>query len=310
MNQSFDVFFFNKFVLRFSLPKAEKYPIPRQFFSSDSYVRDYPRGNLNALQSLVASADLSFVMFYAPWSADSQRARPVFETVSSIFYREADFLAINCWQPDGECRQQHKKVMSWPVLMAYTKNEIALPYNGQWTDTALARFVYLMLKPIHRIDRPADLLPILHNHDAAVVLFVDMKNSSRFYKIFYQTAIKWLEKDPTGDVAFAVVTGQSMVSFGIGSEPTLRMYLWNKTIEYEDAVWKASRIHKWMVQQHRQLTHWLSPPGSRSREFHAFTKKGPVLLLFTPRNLYDFSSDAHAMVNNILCAFKPLATHF
>lgn len=283
-----------------SLPKAQKYPIPRQFFSSDSFVRDYPRGNLNALQSEVALSDLSFVMFYAPWSADSQHARPILDTVSSIFYREAEFLAINCWQPDGECRQQYKKVMSWPVLMAYTKNNIAIPYNGQWTETALARFVYLMLKPIHRIDEPTELLAILHNHDAAAVLFVDMKNSSAFHRIFYQTAIKWLERDPYGDVAFAVVTGQSMASFGVDSEPTLRLYLWNKTVEYEDEVWKASLIHKWMVQQRHQLTHWLSPPGSRSREFDAFTRKGPVLLLLTPRNLYDFSSDAHAMVNILL----------
>lgn len=279
------------------MPKAEKYPIPPQFFSSESFVRDYPRGNLGALQSKVTLSDLSFVMFYAPWSADSQRARPVLETVSKIFYREADFLAINCWQPDGECRHQYKKVMSWPVLMAYTKNNFAVPYNGQWTETALARFVYLMLKPIHRMNKPEELLTILHNHDAVLVLFVNMENSNTFHKIFYQTAIKWLEKDPYGDVAFAVVTGQSMTKFGIDREPTLRLYLWNKTIEYEDDVWKASLIHKWIVQKRYQLTHWLSPPGSRSKEFDLFIQKGPVLMLFTPRNLYEFSSDAYAMVN-------------
>lgn len=238
-------------------------------------------------------------MFYAPWSADSQHARPVLETVSHLFYREADFMAINCWQPDGECRHQYKKVMSWPVLMAYTRNNIAVPYNGQWTETALARFVYLMLKPIHRIDKPEELLAILHNHDAVIVLFVNMENSYTFHKIFYQTAIKWLERDPYGDLAFAVVTGQSMAMFGVVNDrdPTLRLYLWNKTIEYEDDVWKASLIHRWIDQKRYQLTHWLSPPGSRSREFDAFVRKGPVLLLFTPRNLYDFSSDAYAMVN-------------
>lgn len=279
------------------MPRAEKYPIPRQFFSSESFVRDYPRGNLRALQAKVALSDLSFVMFYAPWSADSQRARPVLEIVSNIFYREADFLAINCWQPDGECRHQYKKVMSWPVLMAYTKNNIAIPYNGQWTETALARFVYLMLKPIHRIYNAEELLAILHNHDAVLVVFIDMEQSQTFHKIFYQTAIKWLEKDPYGDVAFAVVTGQSMAAFGIDSEPTLRLYLWNKTVAYENEVWKASLILNWIDQTRYQLTHWLSPPGARSKEFDTFVQKGPVLLLFTPRNLYDFSSDAYAMVN-------------
>lgn len=205
-------------------------------------------------------------------------------------------MAINCWQPEGECRLQYKKVMSWPVLMAYSKNSIAVPYNGLWTETALARFVYLMLKPMHRISKPEELLEIIHNHDAVVTLFVNMNTGYTFYNIFHQAATKWLEKDPQGDVAFVVVTGETMNKFGIEREPALRLYLWNRTIEYEDEVWKASLIHKWIIQNKQQVTQWLAPPGSRSKEFDAFITKGPVLILFTPRNLYDFPSDAYAMV--------------
>lgn len=306
-------------LVTFRLPRSEKYPEPMRFFTRDSFILDYPHGNLGTVQSKVANSDLSFVMFYAPWSSDSQHARPVLETISNTFYREADFMAINCWQPDGECRQQYKvkyfsfkeinivslsfcfffflkKVMTWPVLMAYSRNSIAIPYNGLWSETSLARFVYLMLRPIHRINKPEDLLAIIHNHDAVVTLFVNMETSYTFYNIFHQTAIKWLEKDPQGDVAFAVVTGKAVNSFGVEREPSLRLYLWNRTIEYEDDVWKASLIHKWLIQNKQQITHWLSPPGSRSKEFEKFIQKGPVLLLFTPRNLYDFPSDAYAMV--------------
>lgn len=187
--------------------------------------------------------------------------------------------------------------MAWPVLMAYSRNSIAIPYNGQWSETSLARFVYLMLRPLHRINKPEDLLAIIHNHDAVVTLFVNMETSYTFYNIFYQAAIKWLEKDPQGDVAFAVVTGKAVNSFGVEREqPSLRLYLWNRTIEYDDEVWKASFIHKWLIQNKQQITHWLSLPGSRSKEFEKFIQKGPVLLLFTPRNLYDFPSDAYAMV--------------
>ncbi|XP_031632179.1 thioredoxin domain-containing protein 11 [Contarinia nasturtii] len=282
------------------LPKTEIYPEPRQFFSSDSFVYDYPHGNLDAVQNKVTLSDLSFVMFYAPWSADSQYARPVFQSIAEIFYREANFMAINCWHPvDNECRQQYKKVMSWPVLMAYAKNNIAVPYTGQWTETALARFVYLLLKPINRINKPEELLTIIHNHDAVVTLFVNMETSYTFYNIFYQTAIKWLERDPQGDVAFAIVTGESMHKFGIEREPSLRFYLWNRTIEYEDEVWKSSLIHKWIIQNKQQVTTWLTPPGARSKEFDIFIQKGPVLILFTPRSLYDFPSDAYAMIRQI-----------
>lgn len=282
----------------FSLPKAEKYPEPRPFFPTDSFIQDYPYGNLGAVQAKVSLSDLSFVMFYAPWSADSQHARAVMQTISKTFYREANFMAINCWQPDGECRQQYKKVMSWPVLMVYSKNSLAIPYNGQWTETALARFVYLMLKPMHRINKPEDLLAIIHNHDVVVTLFVNIETSYTFYNIFYQTAMKWVEKDPQGDVAFAVVTGDAMNAFGIEREPALRLYLWNRTIEYEDEVWKASFILKWIQENRHQVTQWIAPPGTRSKEFDAVVQKGPVLMVFTPRNMFDFSSDAYAMVMN------------
>lgn len=94
----------------------------------------------------------------------------------------------------------------------------------------------------------------------------------------------------------AVVTGESMNAFGVEQEPSLRFYLWNRTIEYENEVWKSSLIHKWIIQNKQQVTTWLTLPGSRSKEFDAFIQKGPVLILFTPRNLYDFPSDAYAMV--------------
>lgn len=278
------------------MPKLDSFPEPRPFFSSDSFVDDYHQGNLGKLQSKVALSDISFVMFYAPWSADSQYARPVLQKISNIFYREAEFLAINCWQPDGECREKYKKVMSWPVLMAYLKNNIAIQYNGQWTESALARFVSVLLRPIQRVHKPEELLQIIHNHDAVVALFINMQTSFTFYNIFYQAATKWLEKDPQGDVAFAVVTGESMNMFGVEREPSIRFYLWNRTIEYQDEVWKASLIQAWIVQNKQQVVHWLAPPGSKSKEFDAFIQKGPVFILFTPRNLYDFPSDAYAMV--------------
>lgn len=281
----------------FSLPKDIKYPVPRRFFSTDSFVQDYPRGDLTAVQTKVALSDLSFVFFYAPWSADCQYAKPIYDATAKLFYREATFSAINCWQPDGECRQQYKKVMQWPVLMAYNQNKVAIPYNGQWTEHALARFIYLMLKPIQRIQRPEDLLAKIHNHDAVVAIFVDMDANQSFYNVFYQVSLKWLENDPYGDVAFVAVTGDAMQLFGVDNEPSLRLYIWNQTVEYEDSVWKPSLIQKWMMAKMNQVTYWLSPPGSRSKEFEVFVKKGPVLVLFTPRNLYDVPSDAYSMVS-------------
>lgn len=276
-----------------------KYPEPKRFFNNKSPVRDYPHGNLISLQKKVSLADVALVMFYAPWSAESQHARPVYEATARLFQHEVEFSAINCWQPGGECRQKYTKVMAYPVLMAYNRNNVAISYNGQWNEPALSRFTYLLLNPMRRISRPEHLLAIIHDHDAVVVLFVNMDTSKQFYNIFYQTALKWLENDPYGDVAFAVVTGEASQNFGVDREPSLRLYLWNGTVEYENSLWKPSLLHKWLLGNMRQITYWLTPPGSRSKEIDLFLQKGPALLLFTPRNLYQSSSDAYAMLRQI-----------
>lgn len=282
----------------FSLPDDSKYyPETKRFFSIKSVVQDYPYGNLISLQKKVSLADVALVMFYAPWSAESQHARPVYESVAKLFHREVEFSAINCWKPGGECRQQYKKVMAWPVLMAYNRNNVAISYNGLWTESALSRFVYRMMNPIQRVNRPEDLLQIIHDHDSVTVLFVNMNSSKQFYNIFYQASIKWLENDPYGDMAFVVVTGDAMQLFAIDREPVLRLYLWNNTVEYENSIWKPSLLYKWFAANVHQVSQWLSPPGFRSKEFDLFLKRGPVLLLFTPRNLYQSWNDAYAMVS-------------
>lgn len=271
-------------------------PDVRPFFSSGSFVKDYPGGELFAVQTKVTLSDLSFVMFYAPWSADSQYARAPYDFVAKLFNKEATFSAINCWQPGGECKQQYAKVISWPVLMAYNQNNVAIPYNGQWTEAALTKFVVSLIRPLQRIQRPDDLLTMIHNHDAVVVAFINMTTSASFYNIYIQAAIKWLERDPYRDIAFGVVTGDGIKAFGVDREPSIRIYLWNDTIEYDNSLWKSSLLRKWIETNSYQVSHWLSPPGTKSAEFRPFLEKGPILILFTPRNLYESSNDAYAMV--------------
>jgi hypothetical protein len=63
-----------------------------------------------------------------------------------------------------------------------------------------------------------------------VVSFLDLQEQKPQYLTFYQTAIKWLEKDPYQEVGMAVVTGQSTKLFGVDTLPSIRYYLWNETV--------------------------------------------------------------------------------
>lgn len=189
--------------------------------------------------------------------------------------------------------------MSWPVLMAYNQNGIAIPYSGQWTEQALVSFIRTLLQPLKRIHQPDDLLDLMHNHDAVLVTYLDMLKHQSFYNIYLQTSIKWMERDPHRDIGFAVVCGEARNLFGIDREPSLRMYLWNDTLEYDSSTWKPSLIVQWIATNLQTVSIWASPPGVKSSQLKPFISKGPVLILFSPRNLYEEANDAYAMLRQI-----------
>lgn len=243
-------------------------------------------------------------MYYAPWCAESQYSRTSYEHVARLFYREAHFAAINCWQPGGECRLQYQKVQSWPVLMAYMPSGLAVQYQGSWTNAGLTRFVKSLLHPIKRFTDPDELLKEMSGKDAVIVAFIDLKKDKRQYRTFYQTSVKWLEKDPNQEVIFGVVTGSSGKNFGVDYTPTIRMFLWNETLEYSgNSSWTPVELNKWINEHIQQVSLWLAPPGTKSSTLAPYLKQGPVFLLFTPRNLYMESNDAYNIVSEFFFNF-------
>jgi hypothetical protein len=282
-------------------PKISRAVTPVPFFSRGSMVDDYYLGQLNPTQTKVSLSDLSLVLYYAPWCAASQHSRTAFEHVARVFYREAHFSAINCWQPGGECRNQYAKIHSWPILMAYQRNGFGIQYQRNlWTEAALTKFITSLQNPIQRLVSPDDLLETMASKDAMIVAFIDLQSHPRHYRTFYHAALKFLEKDPFNEIGYAVVTGASALSFGVEMGPTIRAYLWNETIEYSgNTSWSSSEINKWVNDHLQQVAIQLSPPGTKSSSLTPYLKQGPVMILFTPRNFYLEVSDPHVMLQQI-----------
>lgn len=120
--------------------------------------------------------------------------------------------------------------MTWPVLMAYMQNGLAVPYNGRWNSRELTQFVRALMNPMKRFSNSDELLAEMASHDAVVVAFVDLLVHRNYFWNFYKTAVKWIERDRNQEVMFGVVTGDAMKQFGVESTPVVRMYLWNDTV--------------------------------------------------------------------------------
>lgn len=55
-----------------------------RFFGPDSVVTDWYRGQLGSALAAVENEDISFVMYYAPWDAESQYVKGEFEKAALV----------------------------------------------------------------------------------------------------------------------------------------------------------------------------------------------------------------------------------
>ncbi|KAG5674745.1 hypothetical protein PVAND_004696 [Polypedilum vanderplanki] len=282
-------------------PKISRASPPVPFFSRGSFVEDYYYGELIPTQQKVTLSELSFVFFYAPWSAECINSKKAYEHVSRLFYREANFFAINCWQPNSECRSQYNKISTWPILMAYMRNGFGIQYQRNlFTESALTTFINALLNPFHRVTTPDDLLELMTKHDCVIVAFIDIDTYPRHYSSFHRTALKFIERDPFNEVGFGIVLGESAVTFGVDRVPTLRAYLWNETIEYTgNHSWTSREIIKWINENIQQVSLRLAPPGVKVSSLAPYMRNGPVLILFTPRNFYLETEDSYLMMRQL-----------
>ncbi|KAL0278669.1 UNVERIFIED_CONTAM: hypothetical protein PYX00_000422 [Menopon gallinae] len=282
-------FIFSSYAALFiSSPKIGKPPSPTPFFSKNSVVSDYYKGTVNLAFQRASKADLTVIMYYAPWDAESQAVRSEYEAAAHLLHEEVFFTAISCWSPNMECKQHTPRIKHFPVIVAYPQHLKGIQYKGAILSTHLVQFVKTLMRPLHRIQSPLDIAALIAQHDVVIVGSFSFSGNlgGPGYYTFYSAAIKMLEKDPYNDIAFAVTTDrETATSIDIEVIPSIHLYLWNETYEYPtDAHYSDESLVKWIWTKIHQPVFWISPPGVKSQMLSRFLSNGPTLIVFTPRN--------------------------
>ncbi|XP_059047087.1 thioredoxin domain-containing protein 11 [Achroia grisella] len=273
--------------------KVSKYPQAVRFFSTDSIVKDWYRGQLSNALSAINSVDVSFVMYYAPWDAESQYVRGEFEKAALILRDYVHFSAINCWNPGSECRLHHSKIPSWPILMAYTVNSRGVLYKGPRDAHSMVNFLQMIMKPLERVSTTEHLVHLLSICDAVAVGYTPLTDTSRYYNIWYYAAMKAREFDTVGEICFAVVTSEELaIDLGVEVMPNARMMLWNDTKEFlnngDIQSWNESSLLHWVLENFSQPVARVIPMWKKAFSFERYVDGNPILILFTPLNpLYE-----------------------
>ncbi|XP_035744274.1 thioredoxin domain-containing protein 11-like isoform X1 [Vespa mandarinia] len=290
--------------LHSSPPKISKPPAARPFFNQSSIVLDFYKGHLSAMIERVTDTEFSFVMYYAPWDAESQVIRDEFEKVAEYYYPQIFFTAINCWHPNSECRAQYNKIQSYPVLILYPARDSGIQYRGIRTAPYMIRFLHAFINPIIRITNKEYVKQLLVTYDAVIVGYFNFTGvaTSPGYKEFYKSAIRSLEKDPNREVAFAAVTNalSSQSNYGVIKSPSASLFMWNETLNYpDDKEWTPENILNWITNSIHQPTLWLQPPGIKALTLAPYLREGPVFFLFTPRNPLHYENYNYNLIREV-----------
>ena len=98
---------FTYFLVLGPVTRGPKSPKPL-FGGENSYIDDYFTGDIFAAFEEANTFDNAFMMFYAPWDADSIRAVKILEHVAKIFVdNDIYFAAVNCWEPKGNSKSSN-----------------------------------------------------------------------------------------------------------------------------------------------------------------------------------------------------------
>lgn len=112
-------------------------------------------------------------MYYAPWDAESQSARKQFEFTAKHMEKYVSFLAVNCWHPNGECRNKYNKVYGWPVLIAYPTHGSGIQYNGPIIAEYMIKFLINLCWPLKRQPINNNLIDFQDVHyKLVIILFI------------------------------------------------------------------------------------------------------------------------------------------
>lgn len=271
-------------------PKVSNVPTPVPFLRPSTVVDDFYTGELKTALEKMLLSEMSFVMYYAPWDAESQRVRWHFEAAARYFHKEIYFAAINCWQPGSECRQNNK-IYTFPLLVLTPQRSGGQQYRGVREVSHIIRFLKTALRPVSIIHNQTDLAYKLTEHDAVVLCnlnFRDYKDdASLAYNIYFEAARKFSDQDQLNDIAFTVALNPDGSEFGeVPDAALIQIFLWNETLTFNTSIesWSSDSITQWIVKVLQQATAWVQPPGVKSLTLSSYLKSGPVLVLFTPRN--------------------------
>jgi len=295
------------YVQNWSEPLTSAAKKPEPFFSSNTSVRDYYRGDVFTGFKDASVYENAFFMFYAPWDRESQEARAQLEQVAQFFHG-TDILiaAVNCWYPQSECAKEfvgrNSTLESLPLLIFYPKHQSGIQYRSYMRASSIIRFLQKSRFPLTHLHSAHQLQQLQVEYENVLVGYLPNTTTYQLnpnHKKFIATAFSLLEAAPENPVGVALVTSP-LAAKQLHLHPTqpVRLFTHNTTFVYPNKTLDVERLVVWTLTSVSQTVHtsWLHLSGTKSRQLKkTFDPTGNVLMLFGPRTEHNADSLHHVL---------------
>nr|XP_053655636.1 thioredoxin domain-containing protein 11-like isoform X3 [Cherax quadricarinatus] len=289
-------------------PLTRKVSSPQPFFPRHSLVSDFYTGDVAKLTERLLGADLSLVVYYAPWDRDSQHLRWEMEKAARYHHEQIYFAAVNCWHPNSECKTRYK-IRTYPAIVLHVRSVSgtetkALAYGGPRDAGHIIRFLSRALHPLTHVASHADLARLQMEHNAVVLGYYDfstVKQLPRGFISYYLASLRSLQHHKTSAIAWGVVTNHKVATaLSFNETRSVHLVLWNTTLVFTNAASSNSEgMSNWVNKWVDETTIWVDIPGTKSMALHSVLQKGPTLILFTPDNPYHTVNDPFTVLREI-----------
>ncbi|KAK3089612.1 hypothetical protein FSP39_005028 [Pinctada imbricata] len=262
---------------------------PTRFFPPLSPVLDFPYGTLSPLSDIIIDEEIIFVMYYAPWCSESMQLRSEFQKAAKVLQDKVRFIAINCWWPEGSCRNNYR-FYRFPEFYLYHTHLNGYRYTGPRRADYIIKFLEDMIYPLTLLHSSDEVMEFVSRQDNSLIGFFDFHASPQppGFTQFYYTSMRLMEIDPLQPVRCAVISKFSIAE-ELGMTDTKQFVFvrtFNKSLLYPvNANFTSSDIQTWVL-KHKQepVVKWMAPPGYKSLHFSGQLEKGPAIIMFAPVN--------------------------
>lgn len=236
-------------------------PPPRKYFPSHSNVVDYQFGELLPVIKLLEDEELIFVIYYAPWCAESVRVRGEFIRAAKVIGDAVKFVAVNCWWSKGVCRDS-MKFLSYPELYMYhTGVADGYRFTGIREAEYFVRFAESFLKPLKPLHSIEEIEEFIAQQDTTVVGYFDFNTSpqppGKAFQQFYLSTLRVMSYSIYQPVKFGIVLTRQLAQYFDLARPNrfVLVRTGNTTVKYPVNHSMTSRnITSWIMKHKARVS--------------------------------------------------------